>query len=225
MPDGGTVAGIAAQQHHIGAMERDHDPRALAGRQHGHCEHGRGGVGHGVVHVQNVEALRRGDLGHLHRQRQRVVRVFEQIIVVDLHGMKMNARLVARHAERRRVADEMHVVAPLGELRAELGREDAAAADGRVAGDADAEGTVRHQRRLAKKSVGNGRRVWITQCTEGANTEKANGGNPIDQNLWAARVSGAREGKTMGALGQSGWAWPRPALRPWTRARVSCSST
>ena len=56
----------------------------------------------------------------------------------------MDARLVPRHPERRGVADEMDLVAALCEFFAQLGRENAAATDGRVAGDPDAEGAVRH---------------------------------------------------------------------------------
>ena len=51
--------------------------------------------------------------------------------------MEVDVRVVGVHADGRGVADEMDVVAAGGEFLAELGGDDAGAAVGGVAGDAD----------------------------------------------------------------------------------------
>jgi len=55
----------------------------------------------------------------------------------DFDLMEVDVRVVGVHADGRGVADEMDVVAAGGEFLAELGGDDAGAAVGGVAGDAD----------------------------------------------------------------------------------------
>ncbi|MGC4081628.1 MAG: hypothetical protein QM736_05820 [Vicinamibacterales bacterium] len=78
-----TVAGIAAEQRGVGAVERGDDAQPVFLVQHRAGEHCGGGVRHGVVNVQQVERVLFRHLGHLHRERQRVVGVFEEVVAVD----------------------------------------------------------------------------------------------------------------------------------------------
>ena len=48
--------------------------------------------------------------GHSDRERQRVVRIFEQLIFVDDDRMEMQPRRIFRQPERAFVAEEMHLV-------------------------------------------------------------------------------------------------------------------
>ena len=144
MLDGGRVSGIVAEQGRVGAVQGRDDTGLPARRQHRAREDRGGGVGHGVVDVQHVEAMFAAHLGHAHREGQGVVGVAEQLVLVDRDGMKVQAPRVRRQAERTLVRDEMHVVAARGELLAERCRQHAAAADRRVAGDADAQRVRRH---------------------------------------------------------------------------------
>ena len=88
MADRRTVTGVAAEQRGVGAVEgRDH-PRFLPRRQHRAREDRRRGVRHRVMDVQYVEPVVAADLGHLHGERQRVVGVFEEAVVVDHDRME-----------------------------------------------------------------------------------------------------------------------------------------
>ena len=111
---------------------------ALADRQHGAGEKSGSRMWHGVVNMQNIQFMPAADLCHLHRKRQGVVGIFEEIVTVDLNGMKENPR-ANRHAERLLVADKMNFVTALGQFVAQFGSENSTAADRRVAGDADLE--------------------------------------------------------------------------------------
>jgi hypothetical protein len=142
--DGGRVSGVLAEQRGVGSVQRRDHARPLIGRQHRPGEDRRGGVRHGVVHVQHVEPVVAAHLGHAHRQRQRVVGISEQAILVDRDGMKVQPRGVGGQAERALVRDEVHVVSARGQLFAERGGQHAAPTDGRVAGDADAQRVARH---------------------------------------------------------------------------------
>jgi len=142
--DGGAVAGVAPEERGVGAVERGDDLELVLAVKHFAGEHGGGGVRHGVVDVQDIERVRAADLGHLHRKRQRVVGIFEEVVAVDDDGMEEHARPDGQ-AEGGLVADEVDFVAAPGEFVAEFGGENAAAADRGVAGDGELERTVGHE--------------------------------------------------------------------------------
>ena len=64
-------------------------------------------------------------------------------IARDLDLVKMNVGLGAGEADGLRVGDEMDLVTAAGELKAELGGDDSAAAVGWITGDADLHGRSR----------------------------------------------------------------------------------
>src|SRR5882672_2207054 len=74
---------------------------------------------------------------HLDGERQGIIGVLEQIVIVDDHRMEMQAGRVHRQTERTLVADEMHLVTALRQLLAQSSGENAAPAHGWVTGDAD----------------------------------------------------------------------------------------
>ena len=113
-------------------------------------------VRHRVVDVEDVEAVVAAHLGHLDREGQRVVGVLEEAVVVDHDRVEEEPGRVRRQPERPLVADEVRLVAPAGELLAERGGEDAAAADRGIAGDADLEGPagLHGQKRRAARVSG-----------------------------------------------------------------------
>ena len=139
MLDGGRVAGVVAEQRRVRAVQCRDDAGLLAGREHRAREDRGGGVRHGVVDVEHVEAVVAAHLGHAHGERQGVVGEPEQLVLVDRDGMEVQARCVRGQAERTLVGDEVHVVPARRQVLAERGRQHAAAADRRVAGDADAQ--------------------------------------------------------------------------------------
>ena len=94
-------------------------------------------MGHRVMHVQHVQPLLAADFRHLHGQRQRVVRVLEQAVIVDRDRMEKHPRGVCRHTERAFVTDEMHLMAAPRQFLAQRGGQNAAAANRRITGDAD----------------------------------------------------------------------------------------
>ena len=128
---GRAVADVAAEERRVRPVQRRDDPRAVRRRQHRLGEDRRRGVRHGVMDVEDVQAVVAADLGHLHRERQGVVRVLEQPVVVDHHGMVEEARRVRGEPEGPLVAYEVRLVPAAGELLAERRREDPAAADRR----------------------------------------------------------------------------------------------
>src|SRR6266478_2204776 len=99
-------------------------------------------MGDGVMDVENVERFGLEDFEHFGGERQSVRRVIEERIGYDFDFVKEDVRVGGIHADGRGVADEVHVVAARGKLLAELGGDDAGAAIGWVAGDADAHETL-----------------------------------------------------------------------------------
>jgi hypothetical protein len=91
----------------------------------------------GIVNVQQIQRFGLEDLEHFGGERQGVGWVIEKRVRGDLDFVEKNVRVVQVHADGRGVADEMNVVAAGGELLAKLGGDDAGAAVGGVAGDAD----------------------------------------------------------------------------------------
>ena len=137
MVNGGAVARVAAQEGGVRAVQGGDHARLEFRGKHVPGENGRGGMGHGVVHVQDIQFEVPAHLRHAHGEGQRIIRIFKQPIMVDGDGMEMQARLADGQAERAFVADEMHLVAAPGQFLAQGGGQNAAAAHGGVAGDAD----------------------------------------------------------------------------------------
>ena len=65
MTDGGAVAGIAAEQGSVRAVESGDHTRRERRREHRAGEDGRRGVWHGVVNVQNVQVVFPTNFRHL----------------------------------------------------------------------------------------------------------------------------------------------------------------
>src|SRR5947207_14964763 len=91
-----------------------------------------------VVHMQQVQRLGFKNFQHLGRERQSVWRMIEQGIRCDLDLVEKDVRVVQVHSDGRSVADEVDVVAAGRQLLAEFGRDNAGAAVGGVASNADA---------------------------------------------------------------------------------------
>ncbi len=89
------------------------------------------------MHVQQIEIVVFGDLRHPRRQGQAVRRILEQRVTGNLHLVILDARRARVQANRIRVGDEVHFVAAVGQLNAQFGGDDAAAAVGRIARDPD----------------------------------------------------------------------------------------
>ena len=122
--------------------ERGDEGQAARGG-HAARQHGADGMRDGVVDVENVERFGFEDFQHFGGERERVGRVVEERVGGDLDLVEMDVRVVGVHADRRGVGDEVDVVAAGGEFLAEFGGDDAGAAVGGIAGDADAHGGCR----------------------------------------------------------------------------------
>ena len=83
-------------------------------------------------------ALALGNLRHARGQSEAVRRIVEQRVVRDFDFVIVDARHVGIETDGIGVADEVDLVAAVRQFEAELGGDDAAAAVGGVAGDADA---------------------------------------------------------------------------------------
>ena len=132
----GEITAIAADESDVGAVERS-DERQTAGSGHGTGEKRADGVGNSVVDVKEVERFGFEDFDHFGGESQRIGRVVEKRVAGDFDFVEVDAGVVEIHADGRGVADEVDVVAARGELLAELGGDDAGAAVGGIAGDAD----------------------------------------------------------------------------------------
>jgi hypothetical protein len=87
--------------------------------------------------IAAVERVVAAHLGHLDRERQRVVGILEEPVVVDHDRVVEEPRRPGRKPEGAFVAYEMRLVPPARELLAERRGEDAASPHGGVAGYAD----------------------------------------------------------------------------------------
>ncbi len=99
--DDGREVGVAAHERDVGAVQGGDDARGvevllaadLPGQQRG------GGVGDGVVDVDDVQLVLVRHFNELHGQGQRVVGVLEQFVFVELHLMEVNVGVLALQAE------------------------------------------------------------------------------------------------------------------------------
>ena len=132
-------ARLLAHQRDVGPVQRGDDAELPLAVQHLAGEVRRRGMRDGVVDVQEVDPFLQHDLVLLGRQRERVGEVVEQRIAAHprLDLMEVDPLGVSVEAERGVVGDEVHLVAASRELEAQLGRDRARAAVGRIAGDPD----------------------------------------------------------------------------------------
>jgi len=79
-------------------------------------EEGSGGVGDGVVGVDEIEAMIAETHGEFHRQREGVVARLEKAVAVDLDGMKWMRAVSVGGTEGALVTDEVDFVTTGGEF-------------------------------------------------------------------------------------------------------------
>ena len=91
----------------------------------------------GVVHVQQIERVSIRHVHHARSERQAIRRVLEQRVTGNFHFVIVDAGDAGVQAYGVGVGDEVDFVAARGQLHAELGGDDAAAAIRGIAGDAD----------------------------------------------------------------------------------------
>lgn len=89
------------------------------------------------MHVQDVERFFFEDFQHFDGEGERVGGVVEEWVLDDLGLMEVDAGIAGVHADGRGIGDEMHVVAAGSEFLPEFGGDDARAAVGGVACDAN----------------------------------------------------------------------------------------
>ncbi len=135
--DGRSITRIAAEQRGVSAVQCGHDARLLFRREHGSRKNRRGGMGHGVVDMEHVQLMIAAYLGHSYRERQGVIRILEQIVIIDRHRMEMKPGRIHRQTERTLVTDEMHLMTPARQFFPQRGGKNAAATDRGVTSDAD----------------------------------------------------------------------------------------
>ena len=141
--DGLRIRPVVADHRNVGAVQRgDHArhggsirraedlPREIGGRR----------VRHRIVRVDDVEPFFPRNLDDFVRERQQILRLSEQWIAGRFHTMERQARLIVSEAKRRVAAQNMNPVTARRERFAQLGRDDAAAANRGIADDADVHG-------------------------------------------------------------------------------------
>ncbi len=134
------IRAVAAEQRDVGAVQRRDDlghTGATSGRQDLARQIPRGRVRDRVVRVDDLELLVARDLDDLVGERQEVLRFAEQRIGRRFDPVEEQARLVLAEPGRHVAAQDVDAMAARRERLAELGRDDAAAADRRVADDPD----------------------------------------------------------------------------------------
>ena len=89
--------------------------------------------------MKNVEPYLARDLGHLDRERQRVIGIGKEAVFVNHDLVEEDSRLREVETNGQCRAEKIDFVPALRELRAEGGREDAAPADQRITGNANLE--------------------------------------------------------------------------------------
>ena len=88
--------------------------------------------------MEQIERFGFENFEHFRGERERVWWMVKERVGDHFNFVEMDARIVGVHANGRGVADEMNVMATRGELHAEFGGDDAGAAVGGIARDADA---------------------------------------------------------------------------------------
>ncbi len=136
-------AGFLPDERDVGAMQRRDDREAAPGCQHLAGQERGGGVGNGVVDVEQIEVFPEGHIVLLAGQGQRIRIVLEERVVPGgVHLMEVDALDVFAKPERHRVRDEVDLVTAPGKVEPELRRERARPPVRWVASNADLHGTV-----------------------------------------------------------------------------------
>ena len=94
----------------------------------------------GVMDVEEIERFGFKDFEHFRGEGQGIGRMVEERVGGDFDFVEANVAVAKLHADRRGIADEMDLVAAGGKLHAKLGGDNAGAAIGGIAGDADSHG-------------------------------------------------------------------------------------
>ena len=90
------------------------------------------------MHVQQIQRIQLGDLGHPRGQRQVVGRKLEERVTGDRNLVVGDAVIAPAQPEGLRIGDEVHLVAQRGQLDAQLRGHHARTAVGGITGNADA---------------------------------------------------------------------------------------
>ena len=137
-PCDGQVGMVEADEGDVGAVQGGDEGQALAiAGEHFARQKRRDGVRDGVVDVEQIELVVVGDLGHARGEREVVGRELKERVIGDRNFVEGDVLLAPAEAEGLRIGDEVDLMAGGGQLDAELGSDDAAAAVGGIAGDAD----------------------------------------------------------------------------------------
>jgi hypothetical protein len=137
----GQIAAVEPDERDVGSVQRgDERETAAAGGEHLAGEQGTDGVRDCVVDVEEIEIIELGDFRHSRGEGEIVGGEFEERVIGDGNLVIEDAVVAAGEAKGLRVGDEMDFVALGGELDSELSGDDAGAAVGGIAGDADAHG-------------------------------------------------------------------------------------
>src|SRR5690242_2948201 len=99
-------------------------------------------MGYGVVDMQHIEAEVAADLGHFDRKRKGVIRVFEEIVIVNHNLVKTEAIRIRRQAKGTFVTDEVHFVPEPSKVFTQSRSEDSATTDRGITGDSNFERAV-----------------------------------------------------------------------------------
>ncbi len=89
------------------------------------------------MHMQQVEVVKLGHFRHPRSQRQVIRRVLEQRIPRDFYFVIVNVGMGTAQPNGLRVRNEMNFVIAFRQFHPQFGRDHAAAAVGRITGDAD----------------------------------------------------------------------------------------
>ncbi len=90
--------------------------------------------------MEKIELVALSHFGHARRKGERIRRVLEKWIVRDLYLVVVNAGSIRIQADGVRITDEVHFMAAMRQLHAQFRRDNAAAAIGGIARDADPHG-------------------------------------------------------------------------------------
>jgi hypothetical protein len=132
------VGAVAADHRDVGPVQRRHEPETTAA--HAARQERAHRVRDRVVDVEQVDVRLLAHLEQPRREGQVVRRVAEQRVGRDLHLVEAQPGDAAPQPARPVVAEQVHLVAAGGQCVRHLGGDDPAAADRRIAHDADAHG-------------------------------------------------------------------------------------
>lgn len=116
----GMVDGVVHHGREPRVLSHQRNVRAVECGEYRHAEpllaqnvpgqHSAGGMGNGVMHVQEVQVLELRHIDHFSRQRQRIGGIFEEGVGIDRHLVKGDVFRNVRQPERHGVGDEMNLM-------------------------------------------------------------------------------------------------------------------